>query len=423
MKIPRSTLVRSGENALYGSFAVAVSVFIFAYSARLGQVSILVFYALWLPLILVDYRHVIGNYARFWWILAFALFACMSFMWSAAPAVTLRAGIQYTTTIICALIASRVIDAATLTRGVSLGVCVVLLYSLAFGQYYYDPLDGSYSFVGAFSSKNQLGFFASLGLYFVFASFFVLKTSRRWRVVAIPLGALSAYSLLASSSATSILATSATLLVVMTVGLVLKFSPRNRRAFFTIGVVIAIAVAIVGLNAGAVEAILGAFGKDTTLTGRTYLWDQGMRAAHESPLIGVGYYAYWVQGFSEAERLWDEFYIASRSGFHFHSTYIEAAVELGLVGLGLIAFILARILIGSLRQLLTQNHAQQAQLMFGIAILLLIRSFFEIDFLTPYHIGAFLLYYSAGLLAIPQREPSVPRVRRQGRMPSPQETA
>ncbi|KXF76619.1 exopolysaccharide biosynthesis protein [Paramesorhizobium deserti] len=403
MRIAKSVLVRPGENSWYGTFAVAVSVFIFAYSARFGQVSILVFYALWLPLVLVDYRHVIGNYARFSWILAFALFACLSFTWSAAPAVTLRASIQYMTTIICALIASRIIDTRTLTSGVSLGVGLVLLYSLAFGRYHYDALDGSYSFVGAFSSKNQLGFFASLGLYFVFASFFVLRTSIMWRSIAILLGALSGYSLLASSSATSVIATLATLMVVMTVGLVLKFSPRSRRSFFIIGLVIAVAVAIVALNAGAVGLILGAFGKDTTLTGRTYLWDQGLRAAHEAPLLGVGYYAYWVQGFSEAERLWDEFYITSRGGFHFHNTYIEVLVELGYVGLVLISLVMLRVLFGYLRRLLTESYTPQAQLMFGIAILLLIRSFFEIDFMTPYTIGAFLLYYSAGLLAIPQR--------------------
>ncbi|MBB2971364.1 O-antigen ligase [Mesorhizobium sp. RMAD-H1] len=403
MRIAKSILVRPGENSWYGTFAVTVSVFVFAYSARFGQVSILLFYAVWLPLVLVDYRYVIGNYARFYWILAFALFACLSFTWSAAPAVTLRASIQYMTTIVCALIASRTIDTRTFASGISLGVGLVLLYSLAFGQYHYDALDGSYSFVGAFSSKNQLGFFASLGLYFVFASFFVLRTSLLWRCIALPLGVLSGYCMVASSSATSIIATLATFMVVVTVGLVLKFSPRNRRAFFIIGLVIAIAIAIVALNAGVVGMILGAFGKDTTLTGRTYLWDQGLRAAHEAPILGVGYYAYWVQGFSEAERLWDEFYIASRGGFHFHNTYIEVLVELGYVGLVLISLIMLRVLFGYLRRLLTESYTPQAHLMFGIAILLLIRSFFEIDFMTPYTIGAFLLYYSAGQLAIPQR--------------------
>ena len=28
--------------------------------------------------------------------------------------------------------------------------------------------------------------------------------------------------------------------------------------------------------------------------------------------MGVGYQAYWVQGFSEAERLWEEFHIATQ---------------------------------------------------------------------------------------------------------------
>ena len=83
--------------------------------------------------------------------------------------------------------------------------------------------------------------------------------------------------------------------------------------------------------------LLGAFGKDSTLTGRTYLWAEGLAAAGAAPTFGTGYYAYWVQGFPEAERLWEEFYITSRSGFHFHNTYIEALVELGVVGFALVA--------------------------------------------------------------------------------------
>ena len=46
-----------------------------------------------------------------------------------------------------------------------------------------------------------------------------------------------------------------------------------------------------------------------------------------------------MQGFSEAERLWEEFYVGSRSGFHFHNTFIEALVELGVVGLALAALV------------------------------------------------------------------------------------
>lgn len=403
MRIAKSLLVQPGKNIWYGTLAVALSVFVFAYSTLFGFLSILFFYALWLPLVLVDYRKVIGNYARFYWILPFAIFACMSFTWSAAPGVTLRAGIQYVTTIICALIASRTIDARTFLSGVSIGVALVLLYSLGFGDYHYDPLDGSYSFVGAFSSKNQLGFFASLGVYFVFASFLIVRTSRLWRCIALLCGILSAYCLVASSSATSVIATLATLVITAVVGIVLKFSPKNRRSFFLFGLAIALVLMAVAINSGAIDLVLGAFGKNSTLTGRTYLWQEGLRASRQSPLMGIGYQAYWVQGFSEAERLWNEFYITARSGFHFHNTYIEVLVELGYVGFVLICLVIVGVVLGFLVRLLTEEYTPQAHLMFGIALLLLIRSFFEIDFIQPYTIGSFLLYYSAGLIAIPQR--------------------
>ena len=59
MKIPKSLLVEPEKNAVYGSFAVAVSVFAFAYSTIFGQLLILAYYAVWLPLILVDYRRLL----------------------------------------------------------------------------------------------------------------------------------------------------------------------------------------------------------------------------------------------------------------------------------------------------------------------------------------------------------------------------
>ena len=48
--------------------------------------------------------------------------------------------------------------------------------------------------------------------------------------------------------------------------------------------------------------------------------------------------------------------------------------------------------------------------MFGIAVMLLVRSFVEVDVLHPYVVGSFLLYYAAGLLAVPQAA-SVPSAR------------
>ena len=134
-----------------------------------------------------------------------------------------------------------------------------------------------------------------------------------------------------------------------------------------------VVVAFVALNLGLMDFILGIFGKDSTLTGRTYLWEQGWNAAQKSPILGVGYAAYWVQGFAEAERLWNEFYITTRTGFHFHNTYIEALVELGFVGVALISLIMLRTLYGHVSAVIFRTWQADSVILIGVLVLLLIR--------------------------------------------------
>jgi exopolysaccharide production protein ExoQ len=419
MRVAKASLVSPGENSGYAIAAVALSLFVFAYSSRFGQVSILVYYALWLPLVLVDYRRVLAGTGRSGWIFAFAVFACLSLFWSAAPAVTARAGLQYLSHIVCALIAMRIVDIRTLTLGMVTGIGVVLMYSLLFGIYHFDPLDGTYSFVGAFASKNQLGFYASLGVYFAFASFFTLRERRIWLASAAGVGLIACYSLYASQSATSALTTVAVIGICLGLQVLSALSPQTRKTVFLAVVVIGVVAVVGAVYGGAVDSVLGIFGKDSTLTGRTYLWQQGIEAAGAYPLIGVGYQAYWVQGFSEAERLWEEFYIGSRSGFHFHNTFIETMVETGAIGLFLLCSILVITVCGHLKRLLSQALATESSVLFGVAILLLMRAFVEVDILTPYHVGSFLLYFSAGRLTVGASRSSLARPDRHAQVHAP----
>ncbi len=409
MRIAKSILVNPERNSVYGTTAVALSLFVFAYSSRFGQISILAYYAMWLPLIFVDYHKVLGNYARYGWILAFAVFSFLSAFWSEAPAVSLRAAVQYFTHAICALIAMRVLATETLARGSVAGCTVVLLFSLAFGNYHYDPLDGTYSFVGAFSSKNQLGLYASLGVLFSYMTATVFRGRILWTVASLLSGMLSAYALFASQSATSIITTTAVLCVCIAMQISLFLAPRNRQALFVVGLVVIACIGIAAVQLGAMDAVLGAFGKDTTLTGRTYLWQQGILEAGRAPWLGIGYYGFWVQGFPEAERLWDDFFIVSRSGFHFHNTYIETMVETGIAGTFLISAILLFCMGGHIRLFLRTGRSPQSLLLFAISALLFVRSFVEIDIMHPYHIGSFLLYFIAGKVLTRERDTVRPR--------------
>ncbi|MGB3812605.1 MAG: O-antigen ligase [Shinella sp.] len=416
MRITKTRLIDPDGNAAYAATAVALSFFVFAYSFRFGQVSILAYYALWLPLVAVDYRRVLGNYTRYLWLFAFALFACLSVFWSQVPGATARAGVQYLSHVVCALIAMRVVDTRMLVRGGLIGTGLVLLYSLVFGVYHLDPLDGTYSFVGAFASKNQLGFYASLAVLFGFAALFLGMEQRLWKVAAVGCILIALYCLKASQSATSVLTTIAVAGLCLALRLLEMLAPAHRKTLFLILAVFTVLAVIAGAYGGGYEMLLGAFGKDATLTGRTYLWQQGIEAAGQAPLVGIGYQAFWVQGLAEAERLWAAFFIATRTGFHFHNTFIAATVETGLIGCLLLSMVLVATLAGHLRRLLTMARDREALVLFTVAALLAVRTFVEIDILNPYHVGSFLLYFAAGKLTDGRRSRAGQPLRQQQSM-------
>ncbi|MEF0941587.1 O-antigen ligase family protein [Rhizobium sp. BR 362] len=350
---------------------------------------------------LTDYRRVIGNPSRLYWILGFGVFACASFTWSAVPELSLRGGLQYLSTIVCALIASRLISIRTMLSGLSIGVAVVLVYSLLFGEFSYDPLDGKYSFVGAFGSKNQLGLYASLGAYTGLVSFFIMRSSIISRVWSAFSCAFALFCLSASQSATSAITLVVAIAAVLVGMFLRRFAPRHRTVFFLVLIPLAMVALLICASTGLVDILLGMFGKDMTLTGRTYLWQRGFEIAQENPILGEGFQSFWVQGFSRAEILWNQFYIPSRTGFHFHNTYIETMVELGYVGLFLLSVIVIVLLAGQLKRLLAAGSCREDVVMLGFTTLFISRSFVEIDFLNQYTIGSFLVYYAAGLIARP----------------------
>ncbi|MER9139275.1 O-antigen ligase family protein [Mesorhizobium sp. M0830] len=399
MKIPKSLLIDPEKNSVYGAFAVAVSIWAFSYSVIFGQVLILAYYAVWLPLILVDYRRFMRQLSSAWLPLLFAAYVCSSVFWSQAPGVTARTAVQYFSHIACAYVAARTVSVRTLTIGALVGIFVVLIYSLKVANYSEDVLDGTVNFVGAFASKNQIGFVGSLGIYFcaVFLAFY--RRGRLSLILTAPVVLLSAYVLIVSHSATSMASIPAVLALVALLAMSKLLSRRYRRVIFLIGAGLLVVVAFVALNLGLMDFVLGLFGKDSTLTGRTYLWEQGWNTVQKSPILGVGYAAYWVQGFAEAERLWNEFYITTRTGFHFHNTYIEALVELGFVGATLVSLIMLRTLYGHVAAVIFRTWQADSVILAGVMVLLLIRSFVEVEVLNPYIMGSFLMYFSFFKLA------------------------
>ncbi|UCI07735.1 O-antigen ligase family protein [Mesorhizobium sp. B1-1-8] len=426
MKIPKSILIDPEANRAYGAFAVAVSVVAFAYSSNFGKILILAYYAVWLPLLFVDYRRFTRNLSDAWLPLLFATYVCLSVFWSHAAGISARAAVQYSSHILCAYIAARTISVRTLVLGSLIGVFFVLLYSLKVNGYALDVIDGTYNFVGAFGSKNQVGFFASLGIFFclIFLGFY----RRNWLSFfwTAPLLLLSVYMLAIAHSATSVASLPVVLGIVILLTMSKVLSRQYRRVLFVVGAGAMVAGVAAALNLGLLDFVLGLFGKDSTLTGRTYLWEQGWQAAQQYPLLGYGYAAYWVQGFADAERLWAEFYITTRTGFHFHNTYVETLVELGFVGVTILALIILRAFYGHVSKVVFGDWSADSVVLAGAIGLMLIRSFFEVEMLGPYFTASFIVYYGLFKLksapVVRRRRTHIPAQEEKpanGRMPAP----
>ncbi|MEQ1790592.1 MAG: O-antigen ligase family protein [Rickettsiales bacterium] len=150
---------------------------------------------------------------------------------------------------------------------------------------------------------------------------------------------------------------------------------------------------IIGMSINIGEVGLEATGKDATLTGRTELWERGIESGMENPLLGVGLGAFWMHGNPVAEKIWYDFAIPSRSGFHFHNFFINVFVEIGLIGVALWVLMFLYVCVKSFRDLLKDGDKLESIFYVGISFMYLLRSIVESDAGGPYGTGPLLFFY------------------------------
>ena len=99
-------------------------------------------------------------------------------------------------------------------------------------------------------------------------------------------------------------------------------------------------------NKTLLSASVEASGRDMTFTGRTELWTDMLNIASENPVLGVGYGSFWIGDVSN--NLWEKHPWKPEQG---HNGYIDVYVELGLVGI----FILAGVIICAFKNIMKGN--------------------------------------------------------------------
>jgi exopolysaccharide production protein ExoQ len=384
---------------------VALTLAIMAYSSLFNILPILFFLGIWLSHLFYKKSFILRPSADMILALLLPLLCCYSFFWSDYPGKTIYTGLEFTAMAACTIIMARIVSTEAFAKGIALGAVLVLLPTLLSEHYAKDYFSETYALVGFFGSKNQVGFIAQVGI-FISVIILFMKTEARQKIFFgfLPL-LLCCVCFFLSRSASS--AISLTVMFGAAAGMyVLTRAPRAFRPI-ALGTAIlaacALAVFVIALDLDILDKILAAFGKNSTLTGRTYLWAEGIKIGQEDLILGHGYAAFWVPGQHQAEQYWHEFQIYNKTGFHFHNLLIQTFVDLGAVGLTVVSFLLLTSFYKSLRLAMVNGMPPEAGIALGLSCMFLIRAFVEVDWLGPFGIGPLLFFWIIPHLAARRR--------------------
>ncbi|MGJ9372654.1 O-antigen ligase family protein [Nesterenkonia sp. CF4.4] len=231
---------------------------------------------------------------------------------------------------------------------------------------------------GFFQHNIMAGFYAATGAVLAMT---LLRGLRRVLVLA----AFIVFVVWAGSATGLLLAGAAVIIVPLAQLLV----PR-----IPLGGLLAVLVPL-GAAAGAVlnqvwVPLLEAIGRDPTLTGRTVLWEWGVRAIVERPVLGWGFTGYFNSPQGAIPSLYvpefDDYVIA-----HFHNSYIQTAVDLGLLGL-LVLILVLGFTTGAAYLYARTTDTRTGVGLLMVMVIFLIASPTEFLFINYNHFGSFALF-------------------------------
>jgi O-antigen ligase len=174
---------------------------------------------------------------------------------------------------------------------------------------------------GFFVHKNGLGFGMAWGMISVATVIGYSHGIRRacWIAAFVLMFVL----LIGSQGATAVFA--GLILALLASILLWSRAVRSTRPLFLITLLASVAILAAEILGFGIDDVLALTGRDATLTGRTDIWQIVLDAIADRPILGYGYQAYFA---SHTIGAWDP--------GHAHNGLLQAALDLGLIGVVLV---------------------------------------------------------------------------------------
>jgi exopolysaccharide production protein ExoQ len=276
-------------------------------------------------------------------ILLFFFYCAFSSLWSDYPEVSIKRWIKAAGDLVMVLVVLTDLNPFAALKQVLSRVGFILVPASVLLIKYYPALGRIYNiwtwepmFVGVAEHKNTLGLLCMvLGLGFEWCFLIAYRDrddkqrSKRLLVYATLLG-MTIWLFIQANSMTSLSCFLLGSLFLWVSGT--RIARRQWATYLLMAVMVAVPFATLFMGMGGVA--LAGMGRDATLTGRTEIWKDVLSMAG-NPVIGTGFESFWLG--ERADRMWKMFYFHPTQA---HNGYIEIYLELGWVGIALMALII-----------------------------------------------------------------------------------
>jgi exopolysaccharide production protein ExoQ len=368
--------------------ACFISLLMLGFLARVGAAAAALFILPWLLLAARSPRLAAAKLAQNAPFFILPALAVLSVTWSQYPEATLRLSIQFLLTSIIGIWAGTLIHPVTFASALLCALTAIVTGGIA--------ADGGASFRGEqalqgfFDSKNMFALFTVIQLI---AGITVLL-DRRQSLFVRALGLFSLFEapvcLVAAQSTGALVFSIPAIAAFLAIAAIARLPEAVRQVLVAVAIIAGAAALILIISFGGdTDLLLESLGKDSTLTGRTYLWQRARDFIDQAPLLGTGYAAFWQIGNPPAEELWAASFEESGAGFNFHNLYLNTAVELGYVGL---TSLITMLLTASVRLLISIVKRPSPPVYFATAVFTFfcLTSFIEVALLYQFHLGTVL---------------------------------
>lgn len=288
-------------------------------------------------LVVIGHKKVIAILIREKWLWLLLGIALASTFWSDVPGTTLRGSVflGQITTFGLYFAARYSLREQLKLLAVTFSVVVLLSIAIALALPDYGVMtfqEGGFhqgAWRGIYIHKNGLGRMMVLSALVFLLS---VNSSRKYRSIA--------WAGFVLSIALIVLSTSKTALAILFISIALLPFYKALRWRSSLAICLAIATIFIGgsvavLLVSNAEAILGVFGRDLTLTGRTDLWAAVLDKIGERPWLGYGYGGFWRSWEGESAQVLS---IVRWAAPHSHNGFLDLCLDLGLLGLLTFAF-------------------------------------------------------------------------------------